>query len=291
MYQITPAILLEEINRKHDMHWRLDHKLTGGILGGAWKLTGKGRRAVLKVHDPSSSVPHNPDAAKVVAYIRKHGYPTPKWLVSGFLESGISYSVQEFISGKSLQHLDISAAQIIIDIVQLQRSLQPPTNFNWSTYMVEHVFSEHPSHQKLQVAGRAVAHALQEALAIVAPYQDLKLEENEMVHCDLSVSNILVDDGKLAGVVDIDAAGRGCAVYDALSEALNGVKWDADPEAVNLLHSYAIKAYGAGPVAIAASTLVIGGLAWRLESSSDEMVRMVAEKSLDWLSQIRTLIS
>lgn len=85
-----------------------------------------------------------------------------------------------------------------------------------------------------------------------------------MVHCDLSLSNILVHNGILSGVVDIDAAGHGCAVYDVLSGALNGVLWEADPEAVQRLHRFAFETYGAGPVSIAAATLVIEGLFWRL---------------------------
>lgn len=286
----TTQSILEYINEQTDGHWELKSLLAGGVMGRAWRVSYCTNQAVLKLHDPKSSVPYNPDAPKIVAYIRKHGYPTPEWLVSGVAKSGYSYSIQDFIPGARLTHLDIAAAKIIIDLVRLQRTLSPPTTLSWSSYMRDHVFQKHISHAKLKAAGGDIAKALVSALVIAAPYDEVIIPDNEMVHADLSVSNILVQNGHLTGVVDIDAVGRGCAVYDLLIEALNGVIWDADPKAIEKLHKFGLETYGPGPVAIAAGTLVIEGLAWRLDANS-KTVDQAASKSLNWLKQISLLIA
>lgn len=269
--------------------WRLESKLAGGVLGGAWKVHDGRRPAVLKWADPNSWVPRNPQAAEVVAYIRRAGYPTPAWFADGLTSDGYPYSIQEFIPGESLARLDLASAELILDLVRLQRTLSPPTELSWSRYMRDHVFGEHESHERLNAAGGVIAEVLTEALDFARPYESTILPDNEMVHCDLSLSNILVHEGRLSGVVDIDAAGRGCAVYDVLSGALNGVLWDADPEAVTCLHRFALETYGPAPVSIAAATLAIEGLAWRLDYYP-QVVERTATKSREWINGLRLMM-
>lgn len=283
--------VLSEINQKAGTNWEIDSQLAGGLLAGAWKIRDKSHHAVLKLHDPASTVPYNPDASRLVEQIRQQGYPTPKWLATGVTKSGINYAIQELAPGKSLPKLDTEAANIIIDLVKLQRKIKMETDLNWSKYMRDHVMLEHPSHTRLTTAGGVVSEALQKSLNLAAPYVDSQLVEHEMVHGDLSLSNIMVDDGRLSGVVDIWALGRGCAVYDILAAALNGVIWDADPAAIQLLHDFALDTYGPGPMAIASATLVIEGLIWRLDGSSIVPIEKAAQKSIDWLSQIKAIVS
>lgn len=90
-------------------------------------------------------------------------------------------------------------------------------------------------------------------------------------------------------MIDIDAAGRGCAVYDVLSAAMNGVFWNADPDAVSHLHRFALETYGPGPVCIAVATLVIEGLTFRLESYP-ETAEGAASKSLEWMHELRLMM-
>jgi len=106
---------------------------------------------------------------------------------------------------------------------------------------------------------------------LAGPYESAALPDDEMVHCDLSLSNILFRDGKVTGVVDIDATGRGCAVYDLLKVALNGLTRHAEPDALALLHEYALDTYERTAVTIAATCLVVEGLAWGSAHRSDEL--------------------
>lgn len=128
---------------------------------------------------------------------------------------------------------------------------------SWNPYIRAHVFGPHPSQRPLIAAGGNVRKLLDDAIAFAATYESTALIDSEMVHCDLNVSNILMRDGRLLAVVDIEGTGRGCAVYDVLSPAANGVSWNSDPAAVDRLVSYAVDTYGPGPVAIAVACLVI----------------------------------
>ena len=280
--------ILEDANGQSGTAWRLESRLAGGLLGGAWLVREGALHAVLKWHGPSSEVPRNPDAAAVVAYIRARGYPTPAWLSAGTTTSGDAYSIQEFVPGHALERLDVDAAELIVDLVRLQRTLSPPTDLDWSTFMRDHVFDDAVRRDELSKLGDVVGVAVADAVALAAPYESTVLEDHEMVHCDLSLSNILVDDGRLAGVVDIDAGGRGCAVYDVLAAALNGVVWDADPEAVARLHAYALESYGAGPVAVAAATLVFESIQW---FSKSPRLEQNTSRCRQWLAALKALSS
>jgi hypothetical protein len=283
------ATVLDEVNRETDESWQLEGRLAGGILSGAWRVSNGQAVAVLKWHDPESPVPYNPDAPAVVAYLRANGYPTPAWLASGTTPAGIPWSVQELIPGTSMGQLDFQGAQVIVELVNLHRLLSPPTSFNWSAFMRDQVFGRDSSHEPVKSVGGPLASVLDEALALAAVYETTELPETEMVHCDLSVSNILMHEGRLSGVIDIDATGRGCAAYDALAPAFNDVLYSPRGGPIELLHEFAVDAYGPATVAVAAATLVVEKLDGLVESQPPDL-DVKAGKCRSWILAIERFL-
>jgi hypothetical protein len=283
------ASVLADVNLETGSRWRLEGRLAGGVLGGAWRVRSDSVTAVFKWHGPTSSAPYNPDGPEVVAYLRANGYPTPAWLASGSTPAGISWWIQELIPGRPMGQLDDAGAQLIIELVMMHRRLSPPTSFSWSAFMQEHAFGRHPSHLRATEAGGVVSSVLAQALALAAPHESVAIPEIELVHCDLSVANIFLQEGRLSGVIDIDAAGRGCAVYDALSPALADVVYSPSGGPIHLLHEFALDEFGSAAVVIAAATLVsesLGAVAW--SEPHDREVR--AGKCAAWLAAIERLL-
>jgi hypothetical protein len=277
--------LLADVNLETGSDWELEGRLAGGVFSGAWRIRDDSSLAVFKWHDPTSTAPVNPDAPRVVAYLRANGYPTPAWLAAGTTRAGIRWSVQEFISGTPMGQLDVDGAELIIGLVELQRRLTPPTSFSWSAYMFDLAFGPHASHDVIEAAGGHAASVLREVLAMAAPYEGIELPDAEMVHCDLSVANILLDRGRLSGVIDLDAVGRGCAVYDVLAPALADVIWSPVGGPIDLLHEFAIDTYGSALVRIAATALVAGRLAF-VATSAPGGLDGAAEKCMEWVAEV-----
>lgn len=281
--------VLADVNLETVAKWQLEGRLAGGVLGGAWRIRDKSVVAVLKWHDPTSSVPYNPDAPAVVEYIRARQYPTPAWFASGSTQSGIPWSVQEWIPGKSMGQLDVEGAELIVKLVEMQRKLSPPTSLSWSAFMRDLAFGEHPSHERIRGVGGLLASVLAESLALAAPYETAELSGVELVHCDLSVSNILLHEGRLSGVIDIDAAGCGCAVYDALAPCIADALWSPVGGPIDRLHEYAVDAYGPAPVAIAAATLAVEKLGWLADHRPHDL-DVWAGKCRSWITSVGRLL-
>lgn len=203
----TAEASLGHVNEETGAMWRLDSRFASGVLEGAWRVQHESTVAVLKWHDPASSAPYNPDAPTIVEYLRAAEYPTPAWLAAGTTADGVAWSVQEFVDGEPLRELDAASAEVFVHLVRLQRALSPPTVMSWNPYIRAHVFDAHPSHRPLITAGGDVRKLLDDALALAAPYESAALIDSEMVHCDLNVSNILMRNGRLVAVVDIDGFG------------------------------------------------------------------------------------
>ena len=282
------SAVLSEINDETGAAWRLGPRLSGGLLGGAWLITGADARAVLKWQRPDSDVPRNPDAPRVVAALRAAGYPTPAWLADGTTASHCTYSIQAFVEGETHLRLDVPTAELLVDLLEQQRAVEPPTAFSWTTHVRDHVFSYHPSHTVLTAAGADVDRVLQQALELAAPFRDVDLPDDETVHSDFKPANLLMDAGRVAGVIDMDAVGRGCAAYDALNAALEGALWDGDPKAVERLHSFAADAYGPAPVLVTAATLTIEKAGWTA-SSFPERLEAFVPKYTQWLRNLRSV--
>ena len=279
----TKAVL-EEVNRSAGTRWQLDARFCGA-MGDAWRVRADNSVAVLKWHEPASGSPHNPDAPRVVEFLRKAGYPPPAWLASGTTEDGVFWSVQELVDGEPLKELNNWSAELFIVLIDLQRRLQLPTRYSWDQYSRDLVFGRHPLHQPLAHAGPNVRELLAAALETAAPHTTAGLADDEMVHSDLNVSNLLVRQGQLVGVIDIDAAGRGSAAYDLMSPVINGVYWGSDPIAIERLVSYGLDVYGSGPLAVATAGVLIEVTNWYL-GCSPAHIEQRAERLLRWLSDV-----
>ena len=204
--------------------------MSGGMRGGAWLARDEtGVAAVLKWIDIEAV-----DAFAVVEHARSCGYPTPRWLDHGTSEDCRSWCVQEFVDGVPMGNLDVHGAELIVQLVSLQRTITPPTARSWPAL------------------GRV----------------------DELVHSDLNVQNILVRDGAVAGVIDFEEAARGCAVLDLLSPAVNAVVWRSDPTAIEILHRYARETYDDVAITAAADIVAREIAAWYRHAMPDEFARI-----------------
>ena len=208
--------VVDDINQAHDLLFVLGDRCNGGLQGGAWILIGPdGQKAILKwrANDPTA---RRARLLETVNRIHATGYPTPRWIAAGITESGTSYHLQEFVSGQPATALGAESAALLVDVLERQAGLDPDPGHDWSPYVnsLARDNSDDSSRAYLRglgQAGRDLVTHFDQVLALHGPVQ---LPSGDMVHGDFNSCNVLIQDGQVTGIIDIEAFGSGTRVID-----------------------------------------------------------------------------
>jgi hypothetical protein len=165
--------------------------------------------------------------------MRRRGYPTPAWLGVGATATHV-WHLMDFVDAAPAPELTPSLVEQLMEIIELQAGQASEPYDHWS--YAWRVATGHES----AVAGLDVTETPQQVLlrqsvaslsgyssVVSALVERLRLlcadvppppEAPDMVHADLSTpSNVLVRDGAVVAVVDIENAGSGTRATDLTS--------------------------------------------------------------------------
>ncbi len=250
----TTESVVAELNVALGTDYRLVRQLTGGLQSSAYELTG---RVVLKWSDDPGWAPRVRRAAELVRRARAAGYPTPEWLAVGTTSAGSPYQLQEFVDGVPMRDASTigpSLARELIAICETQRDLVPEDDTNWSAWSHGVVFETWDGlWERVRAYGAESTELLNRYDDLCRPYRDHALPGNDFVHGDLNVGNLIVDNERIAGIVDIEAAGAGSRVYDLISLATSAARDGAPAGVDELFLEAALRAGGRAAVAVCAA--------------------------------------
>ncbi|MET9270576.1 aminoglycoside phosphotransferase family protein [Kribbella sp. NPDC003557] len=247
----TTASVVAELNVALGTSYRVVRQLTGGLQSTAYELTGG---VVLKWTGNPAWAPRVRKAAELVRRARAVGYPTPAWLAVGTTAAGSPYQLQEFVPG-SAPTLDAGLARQVIDVCELQRDLIPEDHeVTWSGWSHGVVFDGWDGVWE-RVAGYddEATELLRRYGELCGPYRDHALPHHDFVHGDLNMGNLLVADGQITGIIDIEAAGSGARAYDLVSLSASAARDGAAAGVDELFLEAALQANGRAATAICAA--------------------------------------
>ncbi|HET6985783.1 MAG TPA: aminoglycoside phosphotransferase family protein [Kribbella sp.] len=253
----TTESVVAELNVVLGTDYRLVRHLTGGLQSGAHELTAGEARVVLKWSDDPGWAPRVRRAATLVRRVRAAGYPTPEWLAVGTTAAGSPYQLQEFVDGAAstdASTIGPSLARELIGICETQRDLVPEGDTNWSAWAHGVVFEEWDGvWERVREYGGEVAELISRYDDLCRPYRESALPGDDFVHGDLNVGNLIVDNGRIAGIVDIEAAGGGSRAYDLISLAASAARDGAPAGVDELFLEAALRAGGRAAAAVCAA--------------------------------------
>ncbi|WP_165949359.1 phosphotransferase family protein [Kribbella turkmenica] len=253
----TTESVVTELNVALGTDYRLVRQLPGGFQSSAYELSDVGPRVVLKWCDDPGWAPRVHRAAELVRRARAAGYPTPAWLAVGTTAAGSPYQLQTYVEGRSLadaSSIGPSLARELIRISETQRDLVPDQDSNWSVWSAGVVFDGWDGvWDRVLGYGGEATDLLERYGALCRPYRDHALPVDDLVHGDLNVGNVIVDNGRVAGIIDIEAAGGGSRAYDLVSLATSATRDGAPAGVDELFLEAALRAGGRTVVAICAA--------------------------------------
>jgi len=254
----TTESVVAELNVALGTDYRLVRQLTGGFQSGAFELTGG---VVLKWTDDPGWAARVRRAAELVRRARAVGYPTPAWLTVGTTAAGSPYQLQEFVSGTPVRDysvVDDALARELIAVCDLQRDLVPEPGISWSSWSRGVVLEGWDGiWERVSKYGGETDELLRRYELLCRPYRDEVLPDNDFVHGDLNLGNLIVEDGRITGIVDIEAAGAGSRAYDLISLATSAARDGAAPGVDELFVEAALRAAGRATVALCAGAAYV----------------------------------
>ncbi len=202
---------LREINDHQHTEFELGDQATGGMNTGAWRLNDpNGHGAILKLGS-GFSLDHLRRAERAVAKIRAYGYPTPAWLAVGELGDGTRYHLQEHIQGEPGDPLTADKARQLVELLARHEGLDPWPDRDWNTYV--HETFDHTK-RELRREAPAANELVDKIDRLHKTVGSVELPNGDLVHGDFNSCNVLFHEGRITGVIDIEALGCGSRVID-----------------------------------------------------------------------------
>jgi aminoglycoside phosphotransferase len=207
--------LADVIEAEHGLRFTPRSRFASGLQDGAWLLVAEtGERAVLK-WSPDWSPEHLRQMAGTVDRLRDAGHPTPPILATGTAD-GVTYHVQAHADGFPSTPLDAGRTDLLIDVLERQRDLDPALDHDYRDHVRSTVIDESPGSLRDRTAatGRDGRALVERYDALLADIGHVELPYGDVVHGDFNCCNILLDGGRVSGVIDVAGMGRGTRVFD-----------------------------------------------------------------------------
>lgn len=178
-----------------------------------WLAEGDPGTVVVKVRSNPFADDRATWTAGALAVLRQRGYPVPLILWQGRLADGWFACVMERMPGEPLRCVDAQTLDDLCALVDLQT--EPGTGSGgWDiSWWISVVLFDGWEGWRQQAA--EVAPEISKRLAtLLEPAWGHRLPTQDIVHGDLNITNVLVNQGEISGVVDWDDMGLGSRAVD-----------------------------------------------------------------------------
>jgi aminoglycoside phosphotransferase (APT) family kinase protein len=262
---------LDWLNARHRTSFRPAGAYEGGEFGAQRLVDAEGRRYVFK-RQPPGLAPH------VTEVLRALGYPAPRYVAWGD-----DYHVQEELAGiPAWRGWGMSGtARLIprlIELNELQEGRALDGDTSWPDSTIESVlvgFSEYAVVGTLERHSDESRELIRLCRRAVERHADTVRGPRDVVHWDFTLSNILVEDERVAGVIDWGGTRSGDRLFD-LATLVYYAKGEA-PE----LERYVVERIGPEGLAVYLASMCVRQSDWSLRRHGIEAGEEVVDYSLE----------
>ena len=270
--------MVNDLNQVHNLRYVLHSRCRGGLNGGAWILTDPdGQRAILKwrADDPTARTAR---LAQTVNRIHATGYPTPRWIAAGITDAGTSYQLQEFVPGQPASPLRADTAALLIDVLERQAGLDPDPDHDCSEHVTSFVHDDSDDGPRafLRGLGQPGGDLLTHLDRVLARHGQVRLPGGDLVHAEFNSCNVLMHDGQVSGVIDIQSFGSGTRAIDYGDLLREAYVTEAGPDAARLIRQAGEAVAGPGVLAVCVAASAFGIVHFQAHRDPDSLPWVLA---------------
>ena len=207
------------VNENHGTSYELINRFDRGEWG-AYRIAEPDKKSVvLKFFTHLSNtniVDADPELAKdITDTLLSLGYPVPKYIYTGRIGKGL-YWLQQELSGKPLwQNPTVEQIEKVLSFLLLQKNQAVSEKQNYSLIIKDTVFGNRLGGlRSIQNYSPEMSEFLDNLMLSVKDLERLSLPKSDIVHGDFSYHQVMVDDGKITGIIDWQEAGCGDWLVD-----------------------------------------------------------------------------
>jgi aminoglycoside phosphotransferase len=279
MRQQTAEAALQAINRQLGVDYRLLSPFAAGENRATFAVSAGETALVLKLDYVGRLADHQ-RAAGVCDWLAARGYPAPRTLAAG-VASGHAYTLRAQLPGVSMSPDDASQVSALIALNALQAGgaqaaglpagdwpapAADPVLHGGQGYCLHETMRQSPETSRLLDDLQARARRGQGAVATT----------DDIVHFDFNPANLLVDAGRLTGVIDWEGVRAGDRAFDLAT--LLFYLYDA-PGAAGLLWSELAALRPAPAVGAYLAHIVLRQVEWSLRLHEAALSRRYLDRA------------
>lgn len=269
----VPAVV-GEISQRFGTRFAVVRRLEGGYQSGAMLLeSDRGTHFVLKVTKGVSRLAQLERVRPIVEKMRGRGYPMPDLLFFGTLDERSTYSVREFVTGAPMSSLDVGNAQLLLRLLEMQKSVDLRTDQDWSRWARKILTGAEENYLEALRSNPETSRLWDEIESAVMDHPLPMLPTTDMVHGDFRPSNVIVHKGRVSGVIDYEYAGKGSRVIDLATFLADEMVSNRDSELQGLLWREAIGMVGEEALLLVLLYQALEMIFWFITKRDEERLR------------------
>jgi aminoglycoside phosphotransferase (APT) family kinase protein len=266
------VIDLDELNARHETDLRHAGDYEGGEFGASRLVDGQGRRFVLKLQPPGL-------APATTEVLRPLGYPVPRYVAWGD-----DYHVQEELPGVPTPGgwgaSSPAVMSRLLELNELQESRAVDEDSSWPDVIAESVltgFADYSMLEPLERHSDESRELLRLCQRAVTRHDDSLRGRRDIVHWDYTLSNVLIEDDRVTGVIDWAGTRSGDRLFD-LATLIYYARGEA-PE----LERYIMERIGEEGLAVYLAHMAVRQSDWSLRHHGTEAGDEVVAYSIELL--------
>jgi hypothetical protein len=244
-----------------------------------------GYRAVLKWHPDPDRVHQWRWAQRLTTILRDQEYPAPQYTSVGETMFG-SYCLQSVVPGSLMERLTPIWIPSLAALLHLQRDHPQLGTSSLKEEVVQTLLmggQEYCLHEPLVRSGEKTQLLLRTAEHLARQYQASIPERHDIVHFDFQPFNLLVDQGRVSGVVDWEGARLGDGAFDWATLLFYGYE---DDLLRPMLWSTALERASVETLSVYLAHLVIRQVDWSLRHHQAAIAEQYIQRSTALFEEI-----
>lgn len=228
---VTAASAVAMLSAATGRSYELVGRMTGGETGAHEVRAPSGRRLVVKWDTDPTSVALRREAVVLSDRLRiEAGWPVPGQAV--VLADEWLFVLQEFMPGTPVERICHGLVDEILELHARRLGLARPDNpSHWPAALIRTLTEGGDGycvHESLRLHNLRTCDLIARIEEFGRSIRPGDLVGHDIVHWDLHLGNVLVDDGKLAAIIDTDFAVVGDARFDLVALALGSLTVPCD---------------------------------------------------------------